>query len=53
MYITSQPSGSSPTISNYMQVFSKWTEVFIMIKELTIRGSAQDILDDMQLYSIV
>ena len=54
IYITSQPSGSSPTISDYMQVFSKRTEVFDTIKEwLTIGGGAQDILDDAQLYSAI
>jgi len=54
IYITSQPSGSSPMISDYMQMFSKWTEVFVTIKEwLTISGGAQDILDDAQLYSAV
>jgi hypothetical protein len=54
IYITSQPSGSSPMLSDYMQVFSKRTEVFITIKEwLTIGGGAQDILDDAQLYSAI
>jgi len=54
IFITSQPSGSSPTISDYIQVFTKRTEVFVTIKEwLTIGGGAQDILDDAQLYNTV
>ena len=41
-------------ISDYVQLFSKWTEVFVMIKEwLTIDGGAQDILDDAQLYNAI
>lgn len=54
IYIASQPSGSSPTISDYMQVFFKRMEVFVTIKKwLTVGGGAQDILDGVQLYSAV
>jgi len=53
-YITSQPPGPSPTVSDYIQVFNRRNEVFVTINEwLTIGGGAQDILDDVQLYNAV
>ncbi|KAF8951373.1 hypothetical protein BDZ97DRAFT_1932432 [Flammula alnicola] len=54
IYITSQPSGSSPSISDYLLVASKRNEVLSTVTEwLTIGGGAQDILDDAQLYNAV
>ncbi|KAF4620517.1 hypothetical protein D9613_001123 [Agrocybe pediades] len=54
IYISSQPSGSSPTISEYIQVINKRIEVLETIREwITVGGGAQDILDDADLYKAV
>ncbi|PPQ71599.1 hypothetical protein CVT24_006459 [Panaeolus cyanescens] len=54
IFITSQPSGSSPSVDDYQQSVSKRTEVLWTIKEwLTFGGGAQDVLDDAQLYNAI
>lgn len=54
LYITSQPTGSSPNSAEYVHVANKRNEVLIATKEwLTIGGGAQDILDDIQLFNAV
>ena len=51
MYIMVQPSGSSPSIADYLEVLASRTRVLELISDwLTIGGGAQDVLDDQQLY---
>ncbi|KJA20499.1 hypothetical protein HYPSUDRAFT_68529 [Hypholoma sublateritium FD-334 SS-4] len=54
VYITTQPSVPSPSLSEYLVVATKRNEVLDTIKEwLTIGGGSQDTLDDGQLYGAV
>ena len=51
MYIMVQPSGSSPSVADYLEVLASRTRVLELISDwLTIGGGAQDVLDDQQLY---
>jgi len=46
-----QPSGSSPSVADYLEVLASRTRVLELISDwLTIGGGAQDVLDDQQLY---
>jgi hypothetical protein len=52
LYITLQPVGSSPSITEYLYVANARSEVLQTIKEwLTLGGGAQDVLDDPQLFN--
>lgn len=52
MYITAQPSGSSPSVADYLEVLSSRTRVLELISDwLTAGGGAQDVLDDPHLYT--
>jgi len=52
LYISLQPVGSSPSISEYLYVANARSEVLETIKEwLTLGGGAQDVLDDVQLFN--
>jgi GTPase-activating protein BEM2 len=52
LYITLQPVGSSPTITEYLYVANARSEVLKTTKEwLTLGGGAQDVLDDPQLFN--
>lgn len=52
MYITAQPSGSSPSVTDYLDVLASRTRVLELISDwLTAGGGAQDVLDDPQLYT--
>lgn len=51
LYITLQPVGSSPSVTEYLYVANARSEVLETIKEwLTLGGGAQDVLDDPQLF---
>jgi hypothetical protein len=52
MYITAQPSGSSPSVTDYLDVLALRTRVLESISDwLTTGGGAQDVLDELQLYT--
>ncbi len=52
MYISAQPSGSSPSVSDYLEVLASRTRVLELISDwLTMGGGAQDVLDEPQLYT--
>ncbi|KAF6752251.1 rho GTPase activating protein 22 [Ephemerocybe angulata] len=52
LYITSQPAGSSPQVEEYLNVASRRNEVLATMKEwVSTGGGAQDLLDDVQLYT--
>ncbi|KAF8161574.1 hypothetical protein B0H34DRAFT_701542 [Crassisporium funariophilum] len=54
IFITAQPAGPSPPVSEYLHVANTRNEVLVAMKEwLTIGGGAQDILDDVQLFNAV
>jgi GTPase-activating protein BEM2 len=51
LYITLQPIGSSPSVTEYIYIANARSEVLKTIKEwLTLGGGAQDVLDDPQLF---
>jgi hypothetical protein len=54
LYITLQPVGSSPSVTDYLYVANARSEVLETIKEwLALGGGAQDVLDDPQFYSAI
>jgi len=54
LYITSQPTGSSPSADDYLDVAMKRGEVLTTMKEwLSVGGGAQDALDDSALYTAI
>lgn len=54
MYITTQPAGSSPSVTDYLEVLASRTRVLELVSDwLTAGGGAQDVLDEPQLYTAV
>lgn len=52
MYITTQPSGSSPSVTDYLEVLASRTRVLELLSDwLTTGGGAQDVLDEPQLHA--
>lgn len=52
MYISAQPSGSSPSVPDYLEVLTSRTRVLELISDwLTMGGGSQDVLDEPQLYT--
>lgn len=52
MYIQTQPRGPVPSVAEYLYVAGSRTEVLESIKDwLTIGGGAQDMLDDVHLFT--
>jgi hypothetical protein len=52
MYISAQPSGSSPSVSDYLEVLTSRTRVLELISDwLNMGGGSQDVLDEPQLYT--